>query len=82
MTMHNFISEDDIEQAIIARLKQNPFEYDIILCDSSPDKRDDINDGTGRTSKKQCILPVVLANNQNSRTTTITTTHQPATLGR
>lgn len=58
--MHNFISEDDIEQAIIAKLKQKPFEYDIILCDPSPDKRDDINDGTGRTSKKQCILPVVL----------------------
>ena len=58
--MHNFISEDDIEQAIIAKLKAEPFEYDIILCDPSPDKRDDINDGTGRTSKKQCILPVVL----------------------
>jgi len=58
--MHNFISEDDIEQAIIAKLKQKPFEYDIILCDPSPDKRDDINDGTDRTSKKQCILPVVL----------------------
>lgn len=60
MTMHNFISEDDIEQAIIAKLKQKPFEYDIVLCDPSPDKRDDINDGTDRTSKKQCILPVVL----------------------
>ena len=60
MTMHNFISEDDIEQAIIAKLKQKPFEYDIILCDPSPDKRDDINDGTGRASKKQCILPLVL----------------------
>jgi len=58
--MHNFISEDDIEQAIIAKLKQKPFEYDIVLCDPSPDKRDDINDGTDRTSKKQCILPVVL----------------------
>ena len=58
--MHNFISEDDIEQAIIAKLKQKPFEYDIILCDPSPDKRDDINDGTGRASKKQCILPLVL----------------------
>ncbi len=58
--MHNFISEDDIEQAIIAKLKAQPFEYDTILCDPNPDKRDDINDGTGRTSKKQCILPVVL----------------------
>lgn len=60
MTMKNFISEDDIEQAILAKLKDKPFKYDIIICDSNPDKRDDLNDGTGRTSKKQCVLPAVL----------------------
>ena len=60
MTMHNYISEDDIEQAILAKLKAEPFEYDIIMCDPSPDKRDDLNDGTERTSKKQCILPAIL----------------------
>ena len=58
--MRNFISEDDIEQSILARLKEEPFKYDIIICDSNPDKRDDLNDGTGRTTKKQCVLPVVL----------------------
>lgn len=58
--MRNFISEDDIEQAILAKLKDEPFCYDIIRCDPSPDKRDDLSDGTGRTSKKQCVLPVVL----------------------
>ena len=58
--MKNFISEDDIEQAILAKLKEEPFKYDIIHCDPSPEKRDDLNDGTGRTSKKQCVLPVVI----------------------
>ena len=58
--MKNFISEDDIEQAILVKLKEEPFKYDIICCDPNPDKRDDLNDGTGRTTKKQCVLPVVL----------------------
>lgn len=58
--MKNFISEDDIEQAILAKLKEEPFKYDIICSDPNPDKRDDLNDGTGRTTKKQCVLPVVL----------------------
>ncbi len=58
--MKKFISEDDIEQAILAKLKEEPFNYDIIICDSNPDMRDDLNDGTGRTSKKQCVLPAVL----------------------
>lgn len=58
--MRSFISEDDIEQAILAKLKEEPFKYDIIKCDPSPDKRDDLNDGTGRSSKKQCVLPEVI----------------------
>lgn len=58
--MRNFISEDDIEQSILAKLKDEPFKYDIVMCDPNPDKRDDLNDGTGRTSKKQCVLPDVL----------------------
>ena len=28
--MRNFISEDDIEQAILAKLKAEPFKYDIL----------------------------------------------------
>jgi len=58
--MRNFISEDDIEQAILSKLKAAPFEYDIITCDADPSKRDDLNDGTGRSSKKECVLPCVL----------------------
>lgn len=58
--MRNFISEDDIEQAILAKLSEEPFKYDIIMCDPSPDKRDDLNDGTGRSFKKECVLPDVM----------------------
>ena len=58
--MRNFISEDDIEKAVLSKLKEEPFDYDVIMCDASPDKRDDLNDGTGRSSKKECILPNVM----------------------
>lgn len=58
--MKNFISEDDIEQAILFELKGKSYKYDIIICDPNPDKRDDLNDGTERTTKKQCVLPAVI----------------------
>lgn len=58
--MRNFISEDDIEQAILTKLKAEPFKYDILVCDADPSKRDDLNDGTGRTSKKECVLPGIM----------------------
>lgn len=58
--MRSFISEGDIEQAILSELKEEPYKYDIIICDADPSKRDDLNDGTGRTSKKECVLPSVL----------------------
>ena len=58
--MRNFISENDIEQAILDKLRAKPFNYDIIVCDADPNKRDDLNDGTGRASKKECVLPDVL----------------------
>lgn len=58
--MRNFISEDDIEQAILAKLKEEPFKYDTIICDSNPDKREDLNDGTGRANKKECVLPDIM----------------------
>ncbi len=54
--MLNYITEDDIEQAILDKLRAEPFNYDIIICDADTSKRDDLNDGTGRTSKKQCVL--------------------------
>ena len=58
--MGNFISEDDIEQAILAKLQEPSFNYRIIQCNPDPSKREDLNDGTGRTSKRQCVLPEVL----------------------
>lgn len=58
--MRNFISEDDIEKAILEKLKNKPFEYDVIICDASPDKREDLDDGTMRLSKKECVLPLIL----------------------
>ena len=58
--MPAFISEDDIEKTLLDRLSKFPFDYNIIKCDPSPDKRDDLNDGTFRTDKKQCVLPNVL----------------------
>lgn len=58
--MRNFISEDDIEKAVLSKLKEELFDYDVIMCDASPDKRDDLNDGTGRSSKKECVLPDVM----------------------
>ncbi|MCR5802643.1 MAG: type I restriction endonuclease subunit R [Clostridia bacterium] len=58
--MRNFISEDDIEQAILLELKKETYNYDIIVCDSDPSKKDDLEDGTGRSSKKECVLPLVL----------------------
>lgn len=59
--MRNFISEDDIEQAILQKLEGDPFQYGILRCDPSPDKRELLPDGTGRSSKKECVLPAYSA---------------------
>ena len=58
--MAKFISEDDIELAVLDKLSQPDFEYDIVKCDADPNKREDLNDGTGRSSKKECVLPRIL----------------------
>ncbi len=58
--MRNFISEDDIEQAILQKLSAEPFGYEILRCNPSPDKRESLPDGTGRDNKKQCVLPQIL----------------------
>ena len=39
--MANFITEDMIEKAILSKLKEAPFEYDIITCDADPNKREE-----------------------------------------
>lgn len=58
--MANFISEDMIEQAILNKLRQENFGYDVIVCDTDPSHREYLNDGTGRANKKACVLPCVL----------------------
>ncbi len=58
--MRNFISEDDIEQAILQRLEAKPLCYDIIRCSSDPSKQEDMNDGTGRANKRECVLPEIM----------------------
>ena len=58
--MAKYITEDDIEIAVLEKLSQQEFGYDIIKCDADPTKREDLNDGTGRSSKKECVLPCVL----------------------
>lgn len=58
--MRNFISENDIEQAILKKLKAAPFDYDVIVCDADPSKCDVLPDGTGRASKNECVLPDIL----------------------
>ncbi|MBO5716449.1 MAG: type I restriction endonuclease subunit R, partial [Clostridia bacterium] len=58
--MSRFIYEDDIEKALLDKLAAEPFGYDVIICDPSTSSKENINDGTGRVSKKQCLLPSVL----------------------
>lgn len=58
--MPKLITEDDIEKSIINRLESESFRYQIIKCDPDPSKAEDINDGTNRANKKQCVLPLVL----------------------
>ena len=58
--MANFITEDMIEQAILKKLAKPAFGYDIIVCDASLEKKEDLNDGTRRSDKKECILPCIL----------------------
>lgn len=58
--MAMYITEDDIEIAVLDKLSHPDFGYDIIKCDPEPSKREDLNDGTGRSSKKECVLPCIL----------------------
>ena len=56
----SFISEDDIEKSILKKIEDENLGYTILKLDPSLDKKDDLNDGTDRTSKSQCVLPKVL----------------------
>lgn len=52
-TARNFISEDDIEQALIQRL-QHLCGFDALNCHT--ERPDDLNDGSGRSDKREVIL--------------------------
>lgn len=58
--MAKFITEDNIEQSIIEKLINKEYGYNKIMCDPSPDKQEDLNDGTFRRDKHDCILPKIL----------------------
>ena len=51
--MPNFISEDDIEQAMVQRL-QDKYGYDTLNCFTSDPA--DLNDKSGRTDKRDVVL--------------------------
>lgn len=57
--MKAFITEDDIELGLLEVLEKT-HHYSIIHCDPSPDARETLPDGTGRTDKAQCYLPEVM----------------------
>lgn len=57
--MKAFITEDDIELGLMEVLEKT-HHYSIIHCDPSPDAKDALADGTGRTDKAQCYLPEVM----------------------
>lgn len=52
--MANFISEDQIEQALLQRL-QHLHGFDVLNCYT--DDAEDLNDGSNRASKRDVILP-------------------------
>ena len=58
----SFITEDDIEISILELLEKEEFDYNILKLDASPDKMDILPDGTGRTDKKECVLPIIVWN--------------------
>ena len=51
--MPNFISEDDIEQALLQNL-QHLHSFDVLDCYTADP--DDLNDGSGRTDKRDVIF--------------------------
>ena len=55
--MPNIITEDMIEQAAIAALSER-HGYSVLRCFT--EKPDDLNDGTGRSNKRQAVLPDVV----------------------
>ena len=55
--MKSFISEDDIEQSLLQRLKD--LKWNRIECDPAVEQRDEVTH-TGRTNSAECVLPEIL----------------------
>ena len=55
--MPNFISEDQIEQALLQRL-QHVCGFDVLNCHTADPA--DLNDGSGRADKRDVLLPLRL----------------------
>ena len=51
--MPNFLSEDDIEQALLQKLDED-YRFDVLNCFTA--KREDLNDRSGRTDKRDVIF--------------------------
>lgn len=58
--MANDITEDDIEVSLLNLLKEDDLGYNIVRCDPGKENKEKLNDGTGRSSKRQCVLPKVI----------------------
>lgn len=58
--MANDITEDDIEVSLLNILKEDDLGYNIVRCDPGKENKENLNDGTGRSSKRQCVLPKVI----------------------
>ena len=58
--MANDITEDDIEVSLLNILKGDDLGYNIVRCDPGKKNKENLNDGTGRSSKRQCVLPKVV----------------------
>ena len=58
--MANDITEDDIEVSLLNILKEDDLGYNIVRCDPGKENKENLNDGTGRSSKRQCVLPKVV----------------------
>ncbi len=56
----NFISEDDIEQSILNLLSKPELNYEILKLNPDPNKMENLDDGTNRNDKRDCILPDIL----------------------
>ncbi len=57
--MASFISEDNIEQALLQRL-QHIHGFNVLSCFTA--KLEDLNDGSHRADKRDVIVPVELKN--------------------